>query len=82
MPRESELFSLVVPVLNEQEVLRDTYATLTRVLEGLGMPYEVVVVDNGSTDETPAHMRAICAADSRWKFVRLSRNFGQDAAIF
>jgi glycosyltransferase involved in cell wall biosynthesis len=81
MPSETELFSLVVPVLNEQEVLRDTYATLTRVLEGLGMPFEVVVVDNGSTDDTPAHMRAICAADTRWKFVRLSRNFGYQNSI-
>ena len=69
------LLSMVVPVLNEQEVLPETRATLTRVLEGVGLPFEVVVVDNGSTDQTPALMAAICRADPRWKYLRLSRNF-------
>jgi dolichol-phosphate mannosyltransferase len=75
------LFSLVVPVLNEQDVIRDTYRTLTAVLETLPLPYEVVVVDNGSTDATPAIMAALCAADRRWKYVRLSRNFGYQNSI-
>ena len=74
-------FSMVVPVLNEQEVLPDTYATLNGVLEGLNMPFEVVVVDNGSTDETPEIARELCAADPRWKFIRLSRNFGYQNSI-
>jgi dolichol-phosphate mannosyltransferase len=74
-------FSLVVPVLNEQEVLHDTYATLNGVLEKLGMPFEVVVVDNGSTDRTPDIMRQICVRDLRWKFIRLSRNFGYQNSI-
>jgi dolichol-phosphate mannosyltransferase len=81
MSRHTELFSLVVPVLNEQDVLQDTYSTLTHVLKGIGMPFEVIVVDNGSTDETPALMGAICAADARWKFIRLSRNFGYHNSI-
>lgn len=75
------LFSMVVPVLNEQEVLSDTYATLNRVLEGLNMPFEVVVVDNGSTDRTPEMMQEICQQDARWKFLRLSRNFGYQNSI-
>jgi dolichol-phosphate mannosyltransferase len=81
MPGDNSLFSMVVPVLNEQEVLRETYATLNQVLEGLARPFEVVVVDNGSTDATPAIMGEICARDSRWKFVRLSRNFGYQNSI-
>jgi dolichol-phosphate mannosyltransferase len=81
MPTDSRLFSMVVPVLNEQEALPHTYATLTRVLEGLGMPYEVVVTDNGSADTTPELMRDICGRDSRWKFIRLSRNFGYQNSI-
>jgi dolichol-phosphate mannosyltransferase len=75
------LFSMVVPVLNEQEVLRDTYTTLNRVLEGLGLSFEVVIVDNGSTDETPALVGTICARDPRWKYIRLSRNFGYQNSI-
>jgi dolichol-phosphate mannosyltransferase len=74
-------FSLVVPVLNEEEVLPDTHATLGRVLEQLGLPFEVIVVDNGSTDQTPAVMRRRCAADPRWKYLRLSRNFGYQNSI-
>lgn len=76
-----QLFSLVVPVLNEQEVLRDTYRTLSEVLESLPLPYEVIVVDNGSADETPAIAADLCARDRRWKFVRLSRNFGYQNSI-
>jgi dolichol-phosphate mannosyltransferase len=72
---------MVVPVRNEQEVLRDTYGTLTRVLEGIGMPFEAVVVDNGSTDHTPDIMRELCAQDSRWKYIRLSRNFEYQNSI-
>ncbi len=75
------LFSLVVPVLNEQDVIRDTYRTLTGVLETLPLPYEVVVVDNGSTDTTPAIMRTLCAGDRRWKYIRLSRDFGYQNSI-
>jgi dolichol-phosphate mannosyltransferase len=72
---------MVVPVLNEQEVIRDTYATLNRTLEDLGMPFEVVVVDNGSTDQTPRLLGEICRSDPRWKFIRLSRNFGYQNSI-
>jgi dolichol-phosphate mannosyltransferase len=81
MPADARLFSLVVPVLNEQEAIRDAYAALTRVLEGLDLPYEVIVTDNGSTDATPDVMRAVCAGDRRWKFIRLSRNFGYQNSI-
>jgi polyisoprenyl-phosphate glycosyltransferase len=81
MADDSPQFSMVVPVLNEQEVIRDTYATLNRTLEGLGVPFEVVVVDNGSSDRTPAILEAICRDDPRWKFIRLSRNFGYQNSI-
>lgn len=75
------VLSMVVPVLNEQDVIRDTYATLNRHLEGLGIPFEVVVTDNGSTDATPAIMHELCASDPRWKYVRFSRDFGYQNSI-
>lgn len=77
----SPLFSMVVPVMNEQEALPDTYAILNETLAQLDMPFEVVVVDNGSTDQTPEIVHAICARDPRWKYIRLSRNFGYQNSI-
>jgi dolichol-phosphate mannosyltransferase len=81
MANPSPQFSLVVPVLNEQEVIRDTYTSLNPVLQGLELPFEVVIVDNGSTDETPLILAEICAQDRRWKYIRLSRNFGYQNSI-
>jgi dolichol-phosphate mannosyltransferase len=81
MANDRELLSLIVPVLNEQDVLPDTYTVLNPILESVGMPFEVVVVDNGSTDQTPAIMQDICARDRRWKYLRLSRNFGYQNSI-
>lgn len=75
------LFSLVVPVLDEEAILLDTHATLAHHLDRLQLPYEVIVVDNGSTDRTPELMAAICSRDPRWKYLRLSRNFGYQHSI-
>src|SRR5947209_3656905 len=81
MANDSPQFSLVVPILNEEEVLHDTHVILTPILESLQMPFEVIVVDNGSTDASPAIMQELCTADPRWKFIRLSRNFGYQNSI-
>jgi dolichol-phosphate mannosyltransferase len=81
MIQREQMLSMVVPVRNEQEVLEDTYATLTATLEELEMPFEVVVVDNGSHDRTPEIMSKICAADARWRYLRLSRNFEYQNSI-
>lgn len=81
MSSSEQLLSLVVPVLNEEEVIRDSFVTLNAVLERLGMPFEVLVVDNGSTDQTPARVAELCARDRRWKYIRLSRNFGYQNSI-
>jgi dolichol-phosphate mannosyltransferase len=75
------LFSLVVPVLDEQDILRETYATLRDTLTRLGMPYEVILVDNGSTDQTPAIAAELCNSDPHWRYLRLSRNFGYQNSI-
>lgn len=81
MCNATSLLSMVVPVRNEELVLPETYATLTRTLEGIGMPFEVLVVDNGSTDRTPEIMHGLCSRDARWKYVRLSRNFEYQNSI-
>ncbi len=81
MNNTTELFSLVVPVFNEQEALPTTYTALSEILEGIGMPFEVIVVDNGSADATERIMAEVCARDLRWRYLRLSRNFGYHNSI-
>jgi glycosyltransferase involved in cell wall biosynthesis len=81
MAESTQLFSIVVPVLNEEDVIAETYVRLNQILDTLGMPFEVVVVDNGSTDRTPERVAELCVRDPRWKYMRLSRNFGYQNSI-
>jgi glycosyltransferase involved in cell wall biosynthesis len=74
-------YSIVVPFHNEEENLPELYRRLTRVMEALGDDYELVFVDDGSTDKTHQLLRDICALDPRVVGLRLRRNFGQTAAL-
>jgi polyisoprenyl-phosphate glycosyltransferase len=74
------VLSIVVPVYNERETVDELCRRLTGVLAPLG-PYEVVLVDDGSTDGTWDALRALAAADERLRLLRLSRNFGHQIAL-
>lgn len=73
--------SVVVPCLNEQEVIRNTHRRLTAALEHAPLNFEIIYVDDGSTDATPDLLRDLQAQDSRVRMVRFSRNFGHQIAI-
>jgi len=75
------VLSVVAPAWNEAPTLPLFYARVRAVLDGLGEPWELIVVDDGSTDGTGAVLRRLAAADGRVKAVRFSRNFGHQAAI-
>ena len=75
------LVSVVVPCFNEEEVLRDTNHRLVTTLQKLPFQFEVVYVDDGSSDATPEILRELQAGDPRVKVVRFSRNFGHQMAI-
>jgi polyisoprenyl-phosphate glycosyltransferase len=75
------LYSIVIPVYNEAEVLPALYDRLTRVLEALIEPYEIIFVDDGSQDDSPLVLRDLQARDERVKFLSFSRNFGHQIAI-
>jgi len=79
--REDRLLSVVVPCLNEEEVLRDTNQRLIATLELMPLRFEIVYVDDGSTDSTGDTLREMAAQDDRIRVVRLSRNFGHQMAI-
>ncbi|HSW21487.1 MAG TPA: glycosyltransferase family 2 protein [Burkholderiaceae bacterium] len=73
--------SVVVPVFNEQEVLGEFHRRLAAVLDALGMPAEIVYVNDGSSDRSLALMHELCAADARVSIIDLSRNFGKEIAM-
>ena len=76
-----ELISIVIPVLNEAANLQRLVQRLTPVLDGLGMTWEMVFVDDGSMDDTLDKLRQLHTVDDRIKAVSLSRNFGKEIAL-
>jgi len=74
-------YSIVVPLHNEQENITDLYDRLKAVMEANGESFEIVLVDDGSSDNTFPLLREIAAVDSRVTVVKLRRNFGQTAGL-
>jgi glycosyltransferase involved in cell wall biosynthesis len=73
--------SVVVPAYNEEGNLPELHRRLTAVLAGTGRSYEILVVDDGSTDGTWAALAALRAADPRLAALRCRRNFGKAQAL-
>jgi dolichol-phosphate mannosyltransferase len=81
-------FSIVIPIYNEEENLQELYCRLTAVLVNLcnedGLPplsYEIILVDDGSTDSSWQVIKSLHEKDSRLKGISFSRNFGHHIAI-
>ena len=73
--------SIVIPVRNESPNIKPLYDELTESLGRYGRSYELVVIDDGSTDDTFAQLAALQAIDPRVRVIRFRRNFGQTAAF-
>ncbi len=77
-----KIVSIVVPCFNEAEGITRFRAALLPILDGIaGISWEIICVDDGSTDGTLAALIAIAAEDQRFRVVELSRNFGKEAAM-
>jgi glycosyltransferase involved in cell wall biosynthesis len=66
---------------NEAASVGQLYKELTAALEGFGRPYEVLAIDDGSTDRTYELLAGVQRADPRWRIIQFRRNFGQTAAF-
>jgi glycosyltransferase involved in cell wall biosynthesis len=75
------LLSVVVPIFNEEQVLPELHERLRASLADVDGGYEVIYVDDGSTDRSYEVLKEIAAADARAKVVRFRRNYGQTAAM-
>lgn len=73
--------SIVVPTFNEEDNVVPLYEELTEVLQYQDKEYEIIFVDDGSTDETFTRLQAVHEKDPHLKIVKLRKNFGQSAAM-
>src|SRR5712692_1445396 len=79
--RQPKNLSVIIPVYNEEENILLLHEALSRVLEEQELSYEVIYVDDGSTDNTFARLDQLSVSDCHIQVIRLRRNFGQTAAI-
>jgi len=73
--------SIIIPVFNEENNVSPLYLELTEVLEKLDLSYEIIYIDDGSTDNSFQRLSGINATDKRVKVIQFRRNFGQTAAF-
>jgi glycosyltransferase involved in cell wall biosynthesis len=78
---QPDMLSIVIPVYNEAGSLVPLYQEVTDALLGLAEPFEILFVDDGSTDASPEILRELASKEDSIKVVRFRRNFGQTAAL-
>jgi glycosyltransferase involved in cell wall biosynthesis len=74
-------YSVVVPVFNEEGNVEELATRVLRVMGGVGAPFEIVFVDDGSRDRTFPLLRQLAEREPRVRVVRFTRNYGQEAAV-
>jgi glycosyltransferase involved in cell wall biosynthesis len=78
---EHPIYSIVAPVFNEAETLPHFYERVTKVMEDIGEPFEIVLINDGSRDKTYSILQEIHEKDARVRVIDFSRNFGHQIAI-
>ncbi|WP_457569675.1 glycosyltransferase family 2 protein [Desulfurobacterium sp.] len=79
--KDVKKISIVVPLYNEEDNVDELYMRIKKVVESLPLDYEIIFVDDGSTDKTAEKLEAIAAKDKKVKVVEFARNFGQTPAM-
>jgi len=75
------VYSIVVPLYNEEEVVQESYKRLKQVMEKADGPYEIIFINDGSKDATPQLVAQLVTAGPTLRFISFSRNFGHQPAI-
>jgi glycosyltransferase involved in cell wall biosynthesis len=79
---EHPTYSIVAPVFNEAETLPHFYERVTQVMEGVGEPFEIVLINDGSRDKTYAIMKELHEKYARVRVIDFSRNFGHQTPTY
>jgi len=77
----AESLSVIIPALNEAKALPELIQRIDAVCTALARPYEIIVIDDGSTDATPTVLRELATHYPRLRSIRLRRNYGKAAAL-
>ena len=75
------MYSVVVPLYNEEMVIAESYRRIKKVMESTDKNYEIIFVNDGSKDKTEFLVEAICENDPKIKLINFSRNFGHQCAV-
>lgn len=81
MQLANRFISVVIPVYNEAANIRALWKQLSNVLHGLDVKYELIFVDDGSTDDSAAEIRRLKKSHHQVRLIELSRNFGKETAV-
>ena len=76
-----EMISVIIPIYNEEKNIEELYARLSNVLPAMTENYEIMFVDDGSTDNSFSILKRISSEDKKVKAIKFRKNFGQSAAI-
>lgn len=79
---KEKLLSIIIPAYNEQDMIVQTFETVKQILDSANIPFELIFVDDGSTDFTYDHINQLTETYPDVRGISFSRNFGKEAAIF
>jgi dolichol-phosphate mannosyltransferase len=75
------LLSIVMPARNEEGNLRAAYVQVSAAMQSLDLDYEVIIIDNDSNDRTAELANELCQSDTRWRYLKFTRNFQVEVSI-